>query len=164
MLTQSRLKELFCYDISTGNFIRRIDRQCVKAGSIAGTKNDRGYIKIMVDRKNYSAHRLAWIYVYGEIPTGFEIDHINRNTSDNRIVNLRLATHQQNAENVKLHAKNKSGYKGVSWWEPTQKWKAQIGHKNQKYHIGLYETKEEAKAAYEKRARQLRTHHPKELI
>jgi len=164
ILTQARLRELLYYDPDTGIFTRKIDRQCVKKGQIAGSKNKPGYLKIGIEGKVYSAHRLAWLYLYGEIPKGVEIDHVNGNKSDNRIVNLRLATHQQNMENQKTHATNKSGYKGVSWWAPTKKWKAQIGHQGKKYHIGLYQTKEEAKVAYEERAQQLRTHHPKEFL
>lgn len=164
ILTQARLCELFYYDPDTGIFTRKLDRQCVKKGQIAGSPNEFGYLKIGIGKKVYSAHRLAWVYLYGEIPEGVEIDHVNRNKSDNRIANLRLVTHQQNMENQKTHVTNKSGYKGVSWWAPTQKWKAQIGHQGKKYHIGLYQTKEEAKAAYEERAQQIRTHHSKETV
>jgi len=164
VVTQALLFELFEYEKETGIFTRKLDRQCVKKGQAAGSKNERGYLKIGIGGKVYSAHRLAWIYVHGDVPEDMEIDHINGVKDDNRIENLRLATHQQNMENQKTHATNKSGYKGVSWWEPTKKWKAQIGHKGKKYHIGLYQTKEEAKAAYELKAESLRTHHPKEFV
>lgn len=63
----------------------------VKSGDIAGRKNHDGYIHVSVFGKTYSGHRLAWFLHYGEFPE-LDIDHINRDRSDNRICNLRLAT------------------------------------------------------------------------
>lgn len=165
ILTQARLRELLHYNPETGEFtwLLRI-AQCIKVGDKAGSIDNKGYLKIGINKKVYAAHRLAWIYFYGEIKGSVEIDHINRNKSDNRITNLRMVSHKQNMENQETHFNNKSGYKGVSWWAPTQKWKAQIGHYGKKYHIGLYQTKKEAKVAYEERARQFHTHYPKDVI
>jgi len=47
-----------------------------------------GYIIIKINRKDYQAHRLAWLYEYGNFPKQ-TIDHINRIKTDNRICNLR---------------------------------------------------------------------------
>lgn len=159
MLTQATIAEFYLYDKETGNLIHRKDNNARKAGSVAGSPNPFGYQKIGFKGKVYSAHRMIWILFNGDIPDGLCIDHINGNKSDNRIENLRLVTHKQNMENVGRPATNVSGYKGVSWWKATGKWKAQICHAGKKYHIGLYETKEEARDAYERRAKEFFTHY-----
>jgi len=76
MLTQERLKELLTYNPDTGVFTRKkVSRGGRwKVGTLDGT----GYIHTRVDYKIYLAHRLAWLYMYGEFPTE-TIDHINHN-------------------------------------------------------------------------------------
>jgi hypothetical protein len=98
--TQSRLLELLDYDKDSGNFTWiKSPRRGVAPGSIAGTPTTKGYRHIMIDRRRYFAHRLAWLYVYGEDPGDLQLDHINRVRSDNRIDNLRLATQSENGLN-----------------------------------------------------------------
>lgn len=149
MITQQRLKELFYYDTLTGQFTRRISvgrHDCYRAGEIAGTKTARGYIIIGADKQRYAAHRLAWLYVYGVWPDN-DIDHINQNKSDNRITNLRVVSRSKNMHNVSLHKHNSSGYKGVSWHKPRQKWRAYIFLDYKQLHIGLFDKIEDAVAA-----------------
>jgi hypothetical protein len=99
-LTQERLKELLHYDPETGIFTNLTQRGGhAKKGAVAGTKNSIGYVCIRIDYDQYRAHRLAWLYVYGEFPEKF-IDHMNEIRDDNRIINLRLATHQENLHNI----------------------------------------------------------------
>jgi hypothetical protein len=101
-LTQSRLKELLIYDPDTGIFRRRIACGIAVAGSTPGNINAMGYLDISIGCKRYYAHRLAWLYVYGEWPS-LEIDHINCDRLDNRISNLRDVTHHQNMNNLRFH-------------------------------------------------------------
>ena len=61
------------------------------------TTGAQGYKNGSIFRVPLSAHRAAWAILYGEWPD--HIDHINRNRSDNRIVNLRSVTKAQNAQN-----------------------------------------------------------------
>jgi HNH endonuclease len=75
----------------------------------AGTK-DR-YIKIVIDGKQYLAHRLAWYLVYGKWPK--EIDHINRKKHDNRLCNLREITHSENKVNATAQYNSATGIRGV---------------------------------------------------
>jgi len=87
----------------------------------------------------------------GRDPKG-GIDHVNGRKYDNRLVNLREATRQQNAANSKKRKHNTSGFKGVYWIERTRRWRASI-HKDRKHiHIGYFDKPEEAHAAYCKAA------------
>jgi hypothetical protein len=130
MITQSELKYKLYYNQDTGIFT------WIKTGKIAGfTRN--GYIIICINQKEYRAHRLAWLYVYGKMPIKF-IDHINLNKSDNKISNLREATKSENAMNVKLSSKNKSGYKGVSWNKEKNKWKVALKLNGKQKHFGYF--------------------------
>lgn len=78
------------------------------------------------------------------------VDHINRNTLDNRKCNLRFTTKSLNAANCKTHKHNTSGFKGVS--KSGNKWRAYIVLNNKQKHIGCFSTKEEAAVAYNKKA------------
>jgi hypothetical protein len=72
------------------------------------------------------------------------IDHINRNTYDNRSCNLRWATLSENCANCKKSKKNTSGVKGVSWDKSRNKYITTIQCNGIKTHIGYFETVEEA--------------------
>jgi hypothetical protein len=76
------------------------------------------------------------------------VDHISGDTLDNRVCNLRLANRSENARNMKAHADNKSGYKGVSWSKKEKRWVAQITVYGETKRIGAYHTPEDAYAAY----------------
>lgn len=94
------------------------------------------------------AHRLAWLYIYGEWPID-QLDHINRNTSDNRIENLREATQSQNNANRSANKSKKySPLKGVSFYPDSKRWTASIRINNKNRHLGCFDTAEEAHAAY----------------
>lgn len=64
---------------------------------MAGAKETRGYRQIRIDGILFMAHRLVWLMIRNEWPLD-DIDHINRNRDDNRIENLRVATHPQAGE------------------------------------------------------------------
>lgn len=83
------------------------------------------------------------------------VDHINRDTLDNRRENLRLATHSQNAINRGKHRDNTSGYKGVSWFKRDQKWKAQIVTNRKHTYLGLFDNPIDAALAYDQAAKEL---------
>ncbi|WP_426607453.1 HNH endonuclease [Pantoea anthophila] len=111
--------------------------------------NASGYLAIMINGKSYLAHRLAWLVSYGENPDGI-LDHINRNRSDNRLANLRIATHSQNMQNRKMQKNNKSGYRGVSWDEKYGKWRARISSEGKCINLGYFDSAEKASFEFEK--------------
>jgi hypothetical protein len=153
-LTQARLKELLHYDPDTGIFtwIKK-SKKSIPIGSIAGAKHNQGYRALCIDYKRYLAHRIAWLYVFGEMPLGF-IDHINRNRSDNRISNLRVVNRSENQQNRKIGANNTSGVSGVYWHEQRKKWHARIFICGTGRSLGLFQTIEEAKTARQKAERE----------
>ena len=139
MLTQDRLRELFHYDPLTGVLTRRVSVSSnAQAGDITGTVDGKGYLQVMIDRKNYRVHRLAWLYVHGIFPDN-SIDHINGDTSDNRIINLRDVLQSENGKNQTMPKTNKSGIMGVRWYRQRGKWHAQICVNRKRIHLGYYE-------------------------
>jgi hypothetical protein len=146
-LSVRELKENVTYDPDTGVFRRAKPTLRIKSGAEVGTINNCGYKVIYINWNQYLAHRLAWFYINGEMPSD-QIDHINGNRSDNRFSNLRKATAQENLWNVKKHVDNKSGYKGVHFHKPNGKWRAQGMLRGKRHHLGLFDTPEQAYAAY----------------
>lgn len=120
-----------------------------KKGDVAGALKLNGYIAISIKGKKYHAHRLAWLYVHGHFPSDC-IDHVNMNKSDNRIINLRLATKSQNMNNKGKRSNNKSGFKGVCWDKCQCKWKASTRFGGKNKHLGYFDSPLQASEAYNK--------------
>lgn len=146
-LTHDRLIQVMEYDAKTGLFRWKIKLGKGHVGEVAGSPDNVGYIRIMIDGERFLAHRLAWFYVRREWPK-HQIDHINVNNSDNRYENLREATQQQNQANRGLQRNNSTGYKGVSFNKRQNKFFARIKINNKLIHLGSYENAEEAHQAY----------------
>ena len=145
-LTKEFLESRLDYGSETGRFYWKISKGGKKAGDIAGSVNDQGYVLIRVLGEIYRAHRLAWIIMTGEIPDG-EIDHIDGDRSNNRWDNLRLVDRKQNKQNLGKPVNNKSGHIGVMWYKAGQKWHAQITINGKTKHLGYFERIEDAIAA-----------------
>lgn len=138
-VTKELLQKLFEY--KDGKLIRKVTvNSKAKAGDVAGWIKDNGYICVSIQNKTYYVHRLIYIYHFGDIDEGLEIDHIDRDRANNKIENIRLVTRQQNNFNRKV--------KGYCFDKRTQKWMAYIGIGCDRKHLGRYETQEEARKAY----------------
>ena len=148
MVTQKQLKDQLDYDPCTGVFKRKKNRGKAKIGDVAGGINNKGYVYIRVFSVKYRAHRLAWLYVYGDFPKN-QIDHINRIKTDNRIANLRDVTMSVNQRNRNLQANNTSGHVGVRWQKKAKCWRVTIAD----VHYGHFKSKaaaiEKAKSVYD---------------
>lgn len=122
MLTQKRLKEVLHYNPDTGIFTWKIKTaRCVKIGSIAGSVVSNNYIHLAINYRDYKAHRLAWLYIHGVWPEN-EIDHIDHNPKNNKLINLRSVTTKENSKNRKKYCTNTSGVNGVHWCKRRSKW------------------------------------------
>jgi hypothetical protein len=150
MLTQQRLRELLDYDPETGIFRYRKSARRGWAGKVAGSPKD-GYVLIGVDDERFRSARLAWLYMTGEWPDR-DVDHINLCRSDDRWSNLRLATRGQNMANAEMRLDNTSGFRGVTWDDAHNKWRAQVHHNGKTHYCGLYATREEAATARDQKA------------
>lgn len=142
-----RLRASITYDRETGRFYWRQRRGSAVAGQEAGCVNALGYVVIRFDRRLELAHRLAWLHVHGEWPPE-EIDHINGNPADNRMDNLRLASHAENGRNVRKHSDNASGFKGVHLHKQTGRWRARIKINGVSKSLGLHDSAQSAHIAY----------------
>ena len=147
-LRAERLRELLDYAPETGLFYWRVSRGSAGAGTQVGKGRSGGYVVIRIDGLVHYAHRLAWLYVYGEHPTR-EIDHKNQNPADNSIGNLRQSSHAENMRNVSRCGA--SGFKGVT--RHCSKWRAVIHVNGKKINLGVYSTPREAAEAYDEAAR-----------
>lgn len=152
-LTLERLRELLSYEPDTGIFRCKTTAWARKPiGSEIG-QLVKGYRLIGIDGKYYRAHRLAWLYVYGEWPKHV-IDHINGRRSDNRMCNLRDVPHSVNMENRRgATLASKTGVLGV--YPRGKRFGASIRHAQVTTHLGTFDTIEQAQAAYLKKKREL---------
>lgn len=147
---REQLKADWHYDPETGVFtrVRSVGRHgCHKAGTVAKARNSHGYSVIRIAGVLHGAHRLAWLYHFGEWPK--VIDHINGDKSDNRIANLRNVTQTENMQNLRsAPATSKSGLLGAHRFGRSKKWTARIRINGIGTRIGSFDTAEEAHAAY----------------
>lgn len=131
-VTQDELKSKLIYFPEDGYFIWK------KLGNRAGYIREDGYKFIRLNNKLYREHRLAWLYVYGEMPSK-EIDHIDGNPSNNSISNLRLSTSSQNKCNTKLRKDSTSGMKGLHWYKAYKKWQVKLTYNKKTKNLGYFE-------------------------
>lgn len=136
-ITQDRLKELLYYNKQFGIFVWKNDKGRSKKGTVAGTLTNRSYIKIKIDGALYTAHRLAFLFVCGRLPSD-QVDHINGVRSDNSFSNLRECTPQENNLNQKIGSRNNSGVMGVRFNKKSQSWVSYIYMNRIQIHLGSY--------------------------
>lgn len=163
--TPDQLRELLHYDPETGKLFWKerpasmfkdgyFSRQanCNRwnvryAGKVAmDTKKSDGYKHGTLHGAQISAHRVAWAIHYGAWPVEF-IDHKNGVKADNRIENLREASHTENNHNARAMTTNRSGVKGVNWDKVNKKWKVAVMANGKRHHIGRFLSLDDAAAA-----------------
>lgn len=143
MISQKQLHQLFEYR-DDGNLIRKVSGAgpANKAGAVVGcfpkklTRNRR-YGMTKINGQHYCVHKLIYMYHHGVMPE--QLDHINGNSLDNRIENLRSVTASQNAQNRKTFVNNKSGCKGVFFNKRSGKWAVYVDVNKKRRHLGSFE-------------------------
>lgn len=103
---QDYIKKYFSINPDTGDISRR-DRK-----NSNGSYDKDGYLILKIKGKQYKAHRVAWLLYYGCVPI-LEIDHVNRNKTDNRKSNLRLSNREINVLNIGYKPNRETGIVGV---------------------------------------------------
>lgn len=159
ILTQERLRFLMDYDPDTGRFTRKVKAKNQPAGTPVGTSGTRGYLQCSIDGKPYKLHRLAWLYVHGVWPSD-QIDHINHNTSDNRLCNLREVSCAENHQNRARKTNSASGYLGVTWHKRDHRWQAHLEVNGKAIHLGSYRDLTDALAARQQAELKFHPHRP----
>lgn len=148
MITQLELKACLSYDRDTGIFFWTSPKKGRKPGAQVGSPNGNGYLRIGINGADYFAHRLAWLYCFGQWPKGV-IDHINGNRTDNRLCNLRDVTQVENMLNVHMpRCDNTTGYRGVSLHKQSGRFSARLKAGGKYKHLGLFDSAANAHAAY----------------
>ena len=144
-LTQAKARDLFEYH-EDGYLIRKISGmgRANQAGSKVGNYSAKNlgernarYITTKINGQHWCIHKLIYLWHHGCVPE--QLDHINRDTLDNRIENLRPATASQNASNRKLFSNSTSKVKGVSWHKYTKKWFVYLDIDKQRKNIGYFD-------------------------
>lgn len=147
-ITAEYVRRLFNYDPDTGIFTRIVSvGSRGQEGMQVGSADLHGYKTVRIEKRSYKIHRLAWLYVHGAWPVG-DIDHINGNRSDNRIVNLRDVTRAVNLQNQRRATNNRStGVLGVYKAE-NGRFNTKISINNKCVDLGTFDTLEEARDTY----------------
>lgn len=126
MLTFQDAARVLRYEPKTGLLYWKTGRQ---KGKVAGCNHTQPggicYVVITYRKKQYKAHRLAWLLHYGQWPNSV-IDHIDHDGQNNRIENLRDVSNSTNTRNQRLAKNNTSGYTGVSYVKRSNTWRAEI--------------------------------------
>ena len=147
-LSQQQITETFEY-----HFAGVLTWKKRKRGTIAGTCDPDGYVRVRVGQKSHALHRLIWIYHHGPIPHGHVVDHIDGDPKNNTIANLRAVPPTINARNLhKADRRNKSGVLGVHMKVRNGKasYYARISVDGKSVALGAFDTAEDAGIAYQK--------------
>lgn len=147
-LTLSIVQKCLDYDPETGVFTWKTHSRRMSIGEEAGSISSNGRRYISVCGEKHLAHRLAWFYVYGVWPDN-NISPKNGDYDDVRIDNLQELTPSEVARKASVRSSNRSGFRGVSWSATKGKWVAVLNKDYKRYHLGYFDTAEEASSVYE---------------
>lgn len=140
-MNADRIRALLRYDPETGKFHWRTGRE---AGTVISEDGRRG---ITIERRRYPSARLAWLIMTGEWPVN-EIDHKDRDSSNDAWENLREASRTQNLANRKIMSNSRSGLKGIYKNRNGTTWNARIRVNGKRLYVGNFPTADAAHQAY----------------
>ena len=159
MITKLDLDNLFDVYPNEGKFVWKNaskyhkDMNGKEAGSGRANQNKKMYWVIKINKTTYKRGRLMFFYIHGKFPTPC-LDHINGDSLDDRIVNLREATVIENAWNHKKRKRTVNLPMGIRSMA-NGKFQARIGYKSKQIHLGVFDTVDEAKKVYEIKRKEL---------
>lgn len=137
-LTQEEAHRLFEYRDGVLYWKERPKNSRKPKGDMeAGTKSGHGYKKLTVNQKRFYVHQVVFLMQHGYIPE--VVDHIDGNTNNNKIENLRASNKSLNACNSKQNSKNTSGHRNVVWSVACQKWQVKVQLQKRGLHLGVFE-------------------------
>ena len=135
MITQTMIKENF--DYKDGELYWKVSPHGkIKINALVGTINPKGYKITKLNGKCYRNHRIIFLMFHGYLPNC--IDHIDGNSLNNKIENLRVASFSENGLNSKKPSNNTSGIKNVTWHKKLKKWRVRIAINKKMKTIGNY--------------------------
>ena len=147
---QDQLREMFDYNSHTGILLNR--RLNKRAGFVVkGGNSTKRHWAVKIGRHYYTQQRVIWMWVHGEDPGAFLVDHEDQDGLNNRLSNLRLVTRAENRRNSKLNKNNTSKIRGV--YRNNKGWIARPTIDGKLKSLGTFATKEEAAAAIERHFR-----------
>jgi CRISPR/Cas system CSM-associated protein Csm3 (group 7 of RAMP superfamily) len=138
------IREYLRYDEKTGHLHWIKARPGVTLGSRAGAINSRGYRVVRFNGTLYRAHRVCWFLHYGVQP-GESLDHIDQQKDNNRIDNLREATHSMQMVNRADFEKESGLPKNV--YVHKNRFQARIKRNGKEHYLGTFPTPNEASQA-----------------
>lgn len=151
LLPLAEYQKKFDYDPETGIFTWNSGS---RKGKPAGSRNSSGISLSMGSNGLYKAHRVAYLYMTGEDPSEFLIDHKDQDPFNNRWNNLRKATNAENGKNSSGWENESTGVKGV-YKRGEEKFEAKLRVNGSRITVGTFKTLEQA----EKELRKAREHY-----
>lgn len=142
-INQETIKRLFSYDKEGFLVWNKLGRTHKQEGQRAGSKQESGYYRATVMGRTANVHRLIYVYHNGDIPSDVQIDHIDRNKSNNKIENLRAVSASENQWNKDL-----SKVKGYSYSKRDKSYQARIKVNGKLIVLGCFKKEEDAREAY----------------
>lgn len=146
------------FQISKKNSFQ-IDENCLPLISgynlnIQKNVNGYSYVVARLKKEGKVVKRISIHRLLTNAPKGLDVDHINGNSLDNRMSNLRVCVHSKNTKNRKINKDNKSGYKGVVADSAVvgKPWRATIKNGGKTHYLGRYQFIEDAAKAYDSAA------------
>lgn len=137
-ISVQKVLDILRYDPETGIFFWRYRSNNRQPRDLrAGCLSRDGYIQIKLCGRPVKAHRIAWLLMTGSWPSK-QVDHINRDRSDNRFINLREASLRENQQNRNILRNNTSGVNGVCFCKKQKKWVARIRTEFGRINLGYF--------------------------
>lgn len=150
------IQEQLYADFESGQVYWKVNKKGpgAKVGKSAGTLRSNGYYQITINGCTLRRSHVIWALKHGEFPPD-ELDHRDRNPSNDSLTNLRPATSSLNKVNQKIRSDNLSRFRGVYQRKDSGRWTAQICLNGRRETLGCFSSKDEAADAYKEASRLL---------